>query len=203
MGDERSRSVGAGAFAADERAGDRAGTRLAAGGNGKPAELLDRRTGAALRSQHHVGNTPSGVGGVTARSGAATSARGQDRRADRHAFPGAGGARQRGPLPADGASLRRATVDHAASRRALPGLAPRQRRGARTPPRRAPIVSQSPTTTYHVGKGTSADRRHRPTRVGAPGRIANGPLRGVTAKDPTHHPVINRTLPTNRGAIPC
>ena len=203
MGDERSRGAGAGALAADERAGDGAGTRLAAGGDGKPAGLFDRGTGQAFCSQRHVGGAPSGAGGVVTRSGAAASTRGPDRRPDRHAFPGAGGARQPGPLPADGASLRRATVDHAASRRALPGLAPRQRRGARTHPRRASIVSQSPTATHPVGKRAGADRRHGSACVGAPGRIATSPLGGVTAPDPTRHPVIDRTLPTNRGVIPC
>lgn len=170
MGDERNRSAGAGTFAAHERTGDRAGTRLAAGGDGEPAGLLDRRTGAALRSQPHVGGAPPGVGGVIAGSGPAASAPGTDRRPDRHAFPGADGACQRRALSADGASFCRAAMDHAASRRTLPSLAPSQHRGARTHPGRAQAVSESATATgHHAGKGTGADRRPRPACAGARG----------------------------------
>lgn len=204
MGDERSRSAGAGTFATHERTGDRPGTRLAAGGDGKPAGLLDRRTGAALRSQHHVGGAPVGVGGVIAGGSPATSAGRPDRRPDRHAFPGAGGARQRRALSADGAGFRRATVDHAASRRTLPSLAQSQYRGARAHPGRTQAVSESATAAYHAGKGTGPDRRHRPTSAGAPG-IAAAKQRTAAAEDPTRHPVVDRTGQTNRGAStqPC
>jgi hypothetical protein len=170
VGDERNRSAGAGTFPAHERTGDRPGTRLAAGGDGKPAGLLDRRIGAAFRSQHHVGGAPPGVSGTVAGSRAAASARRQDRRADRDALPGAGGAHQRRALPAHGTGFGRVTVDPAGSRRTLPRLAQSQRRGARAHPGRTQVVSEGATTAgHHAGKGTGADHRHCPASAGTSG----------------------------------
>ena len=56
LGDERSRRAGAGPVAADERAGERDRTRLAAGRDGIPFGLLAGRTRPALRPRQDVGS---------------------------------------------------------------------------------------------------------------------------------------------------
>ena len=199
MGDERSRGAHPGAHAADERAGQCAGTRLAASGDGEPFGLLDRGTGAALRPEQDLGGEPPGVGGDPARVGAATGARGKTRRIAGPALPGAGGAQQPGALPAHGCRVRRTTVDHAASRRVLSSLAQRQRRRARADPGRAQVIRQDASATEHAGPETEPDHGDRATGAGASGIAAPEPRR-PTAQDRRRHRVADRTSTTNRGA---
>jgi len=186
-------------IAAHQRAGECARTRLAASGDGEPFGLLDRGTGASLRPQQELGGQPPGLGGDPAAVRTAVGARRQDRRVAGHALPGAGGAPQRGALPADGRGLRRTTVDHAAGWRVLPSLAPSPWCGARTHAGRAAVIPQNAGATAHARPGTEPDHRDRPTGAGASGIAATGP-RARRAQDPTRHRTADRTATTNRGA---
>lgn len=160
MGYERKRCTAAGAFTAlEQRAGNGARTGLAARRNGTAAGLLDRRSGAELRSQSDLGNAPPGAGGRIAGTSAATSARRPHHRADRHALPGAGGASERRTLPTHGASLQSISLDHAAGRRAIQRLAQRKKPSrARTHSRSTGAVSQNPTTTVAASAGDAFKR---------------------------------------------
>lgn len=201
VADERSRSVAAGTFAAHPRAGQCARTRLAAGGDGEPDGLFDRRVGAPLRSQQAVGGQPSGAGGNLAGGGAATGARRQDRGVGRHPLPGSGGRRQRRALPADGRSVRRPRMDDAAGRRVLSSLAPGQRRGPRAPAGRPEVIRQNATATIApAGQTTQPDRRPRATGPGAGGVISAVPPRRGAAQDRARHRRADPNTPTHRGA---
>ena len=150
LGDERSRSAGAGTIAAHERAGSGARTRLAAGRDGMPSGMLDRRTRAALRPQQDMGGEPPGIGGDAAGIGAAAGARRQDRCAHRHAVSGTGGAHQPGALPAHGRHFRR-TV-----------------RGPRGKPARSITLGATPAATRartHSGSAEAVSRNHKTQRA--------------------------------------
>ena len=95
LGDERSRSSAAVAVAALQPAGKRAGTRLAAGGDGAALRLLAGGVGAPFRPQHELGIAAAGAGGVAAGSDPAASARRKARGATGDEVSGAGGASQR------------------------------------------------------------------------------------------------------------
>ena len=110
LGDERSRSSAAVEVAAVQPAGKRAGTRLAAGGDGAALRLLAGGTGAPFRPQRELGVAAAGAGGVAAGSDPAASARRQNRGASGDEVSGAGGASQRGRLRAHGGRIRRSTV---------------------------------------------------------------------------------------------
>jgi hypothetical protein len=204
VGHERGRSPGAGSLAEDQRgAGNRARTRLAVGSDGKGTGLLNRSTGSAFRPQSDLDRTPSSVGGNTAGSGATAGARRQDRPSDRDALSGAGGASRRGTVPANGASLRSTTLDHAPGRGILQRLARRQRAGARADTRATWIVSEDATATAatgpNTGKRVKQDHRNRTTRpsaVGIPARRQPGD----PAQTPAGHNLVEPVSRANRGA---
>src|SRR5438105_241806 len=105
-GDERGRSSAAGAVDAPQSTGERAGTRLAVDGDGTTLRLLAGRVGAALRPQRDLGIAARGAGGGAAGSDPAAGARRQAGGATGDEVSGAGGARQRRGLRADGRRLR-------------------------------------------------------------------------------------------------
>ena len=169
VGDERSRSAGAGTFAAHERAGDGARTRLAAGGDGKPVGLLDRGTGPALRPQPDLGGEPPGAGGdAAARPSSNRCAKARSPRKSRCAT----WCRWR----ASAWSIASAWPPPSPSNRGPRGkpvnsIKPggRQWRGARTDPGRAEVIPQNARAAQHARKGTEPDHRHRATSAGASG----------------------------------
>ena len=203
MGDERGRSSGAGSLAEDQRgAGNRARTRLAVGSDGKGTGLLNRSTGPAFRPESDLDRTASSVGGNTAGSGATVGARGPDRPSDRDALSGAGGASQRGTVPANGASLRSTTLDHASGGGLLQRLARRQRAGARADTRATWIVSEDATATAagpNAGKRVEQDHRDRTTRPSAVG-ITGRQQPGDPAQTPAGHNLVEPVSRANRGA---
>ena len=147
MGDERSRSPAVGAVVAPQSTGERAGTRLAVDGDGATLQLLAGRVGAALRPQRDLGIAAPGAGGSAAGSNPAAGARRQAGCATGDEVSGAGGARQRGGLRADGRRLHQALLCHAASRATLCRLAGRHARSSRARPRRAGTVFENAAAT--------------------------------------------------------
>ncbi len=160
--------------------------------------MFDRRTRAPLRPRPELGGESPGVGRGSARIGAAVGEGRQDRRANRHALPGAGGAHQRGPLPAHGRCFRRTIVDLARGRRVLPSLATCQHRGARTPAVGAEVIPQNAGAAPHARQRAKPDRRHCPTSAPSVGRAAGEP-HCRPAQDSTRHRTVDRTATTNRG----
>jgi hypothetical protein len=198
VGDERSRRAGAGPVTADERAGKRDRTRLAAGGDGIPFGLLAGRTRPALRPRQDVGSQPPGLGGDAPRIGAATGAGRQGRCFARHAVSGASGAHQRGALPANGRRFRRTGVDGAASGRVLSRLARRLWPGARTHPGSAEALRQGASASGDARQGADPDHGARATDAGASG-IAIAEPRPAAAQDPRRNRAADRTPTTHRG----
>lgn len=200
MGHERSRRLGAGAYARHGRTALLARTRLAAAADGEPFAVLDRGVGTPLRPQQALGGEPPGVGGDPARIGAAVGARRQTRPVAGHALPGAGGAQQPRPLPAHGRRLRRTSLDHTAGRRVLPSLAPSQWGSARTPAECAEVVRQNTSAIPHSGASPEPDHHPRTTGAGA-SAIATAAPRHRAAQDPTRDRTADRTPTTHpRGA---
>ena len=97
-------------FAANEPTGKRARTGLAAVGDGGSLQLLARRTGTPFRPQHELDIAATGARRVIARSSPAACTRRKPQRPDRDEVSGAGGARQRGRLRADGERIREAPL---------------------------------------------------------------------------------------------
>ena len=154
----RGRSAGAGPFAADERARDGTGRRLAAGGAGAAVRLRAGGAGAAVRPQRELGFAAAGIGGPAAGDGAAAGAGWRDRGARSDEVPGADGARQRRGLPADGGVAGGATLQQPPGRPVVCGLA---RGVARSPPADsggAAVVSESAATAAGAGIGRAAAR---------------------------------------------
>src|SRR5205823_12863513 len=118
--------------AAAQPAGKRARTRLATGGDGAALRLWSGGTGAPLRPQPQLGFATAGAGGVVAGSDPAASARRETGGASGHEVSGAGGASQRRRLHAHGGRFGRASLQYAASRATVYGLAQRHARGPRT-----------------------------------------------------------------------
>ena len=201
MGDERSRGVVTGTIDAHQSPGDGDRTRLAACRDGEPPELLDRATGAELRSKQNMGGQPFGSGRDSPTSGATTGAGRQDRGGDRTALSGAGGARQRRSLPTHGGSLRqlRPTVDHEASRRTVSGLARRTALDARTHRGRAGPLPQGLSTRHLARKTFEPNLGHRATSARRSGLAAAGEFEGA-AQDRTSHRAVEPAPTTNRGA---
>ena len=173
--------------------------------------LHDRRPGAAFRPQWDMGGAPSGAGGNSAGSGAAASPRRTHRRADRHEVSGSGGASQRGTVRADGTRIRTTSLDHAASRTALQGLARGQKQAdARADSRRAGAVSENTRTTTAANKSNNArkrsesNRRHRAACAGSRGRIY-AEQRSHGKQDPPRHAAVGADCGANRGtkSKPC
>jgi hypothetical protein len=120
---ERSRGFTPGPLAAPAGTGDRAGTRVAAGGVRAAIRIRTGGAGASIRSERELGVAPTGAGRAAARGDPTASAGGQDLRARRDEVSGAGGPHQPGRLRADGRGLRTASLRIATSRAAICRLA--------------------------------------------------------------------------------
>ena len=175
MGDERSRSPAAGASL---RMNSEPETALEQGWLLAEMEemlrLHARGTGAAFRPQRELGVAPAGVGGNTAGSDPAASARRQDRGADRDEVSGAGGAGQRWSIASGWRTSSRSITGHAASRAdsTTPGARPApaiRERILAEPELFLKTQQQQPAASKsnHAGKRSESDRRHRAACAGS------------------------------------
>jgi hypothetical protein len=143
LADERSRSSAVIEVAAIQPAGKRARTGLAAVGDGAELRLLAGRTGTPFRPQHELGIAATGARRIIARSSPAACTRRKSQRPDRDEVSGAGGARQRGRLRADGERIREAPLRYLAGGATLHRLARRLTRGSRAHSHRTGAVSEN------------------------------------------------------------
>ena len=129
-------------------------------GDGAALGLLAGGSGAPLRPQRELGVAALGIGGTAALSHPAASARGSDRGATGHEVSGAGSARQRGAVRANGRRFRPAPLRYTAGRTTLCRLAGRLARGSRAHPGRAGTVFENAAAAavHQAGRGGSRSR---------------------------------------------
>jgi hypothetical protein len=203
---ERSHRSAVGSFPATLRTRERAGSGLAAGGDGAAIRLQPGGFGAAVRSQCELGVAAAGASRASAGNNSTAGARGQNRRAGGDEVSGAGGAEEFGRLPANGGDLRRASLRYARSGATLCRLAPGDGGDPSAHSRGSGPVFQSATAGGHTSQACrrsdprpgdgGGDLRARPSATGRRGSL--GSRRAAARRHAAADRADGKTTPASR-----